>query len=122
MPKIILVVEDYEDSRYLMKVLLEIYGYQVNEAVDGLEAVESFKNYHPDLILMDISLPFMDGLTATKIIRESEGKIKIPIIAFTAFGKSFYKQAIEAGCNDLINKPVDPAKLELMLNYYLASC
>ena len=119
MQKTILVVEDYEDSRLFMKTLLEIYGYQVNEARDGLEAVESFKHQHPDLILMDISLPFMDGLTATKVIRESEGKTKIPIIAFTAFGKSFYKQAIEAGCNDLINKPLDPSILEPMLDQYL---
>ena len=103
-----------------MKVLLESYGYQVNEAVDGLQAVESFNDEHPDLILMDISLPFMDGLTATRIIRESEGKTKIPIIACTAHGKSFYKQAIEAGCDDLINKPLDPTTLEPILNHYLA--
>jgi len=119
MPKTILIVEDYEDSREVMKTLLELNGYRVSEAVDGCEAVKSFKHQRPDLILMDISLPYMDGLTATKLIRESEGKIKTPIIAFTAFGDSFYKQAIEAGCNDLVSKPVDFDSLEPVLNHYL---
>jgi CheY-like chemotaxis protein len=119
MSKKVLIVEDYEDSRSFMKYLVESYGYQVVEAADGIEAIDRFKQQHPDLVLMDISLPVVDGLTATKAIREFEQADKLPIIAVTAFGKSFYKQAIEAGCNDLINKPIDFETLEPILNQYL---
>jgi CheY-like chemotaxis protein len=119
MSKKVLIVEDYEDSRSFMKFLVESYGYQVVEAADGIEAIDTFKQQHPDLVLMDISLPVVDGLTATKTIREMEKSSNLPIIAVTAFGNSYYEQAIEAGCNDLINKPIDFDKLEPILNQYL---
>ena len=119
MQKTILIVEDYEDARDLMKFLIESYGYDVIEAADGLEAIASFKALIPDLILMDISMPVMDGLTATKAIRKFEGEVKIPIIAVTAHGNLFYERAIEAGCNDLVIKPVDFDSLEPLLNQYL---
>jgi CheY-like chemotaxis protein len=121
MQKIILVVEDYEDTRGFMKILLESFGYIVVEAEDGIEAIEKFKFAHPDLILMDISLPMVDGLTTVKAIREYSDGDQVPIIAVTAFGKEYSKQAILAGCNELIVKPVDPDRLEPMLNQYLAS-
>lgn len=120
MQKTILVVEDYKDARCCMKYLIESYGYRVIEAADGVEAVESFKHYFPDLVLMDISMPNMDGLTATRTIRGFEGTVKIPIIAVTAHGKQFYEQAIKAGCNDLIDKPVNFETLEPFLNQYLS--
>jgi len=121
MHRTILIVEDYEDTRLCMKILVESYGYKVIEAADGLEAIESIKHQFPDLVLMDISMPIMDGLTATKAIREFDGATKIPIIAVTAHGKQFYKRAIEAGCNDLIEKPVDFDMLEPFLNQYLGN-
>lgn len=120
MQKTILVVEDYEDARSFMKFLIESYGYQVLEASDGLQAIESFRRYELDLILMDISMPVMDGLTATRAIRKFSGNVEIPIIAVTAHGKQFYKRAIEAGCNDLIDKPVNFDILEPFFNQYLA--
>jgi two-component system cell cycle response regulator DivK len=119
MRKIILVVEDYKDARECMRLLIESYGYEVVEAVDGLDAVESFKHNFPDLVLMDISMPKMDGLDATKAIRKFKGTEDIPIIAVTAYGERFYQRAIEAGCNGLINKPVDFDTLEPLLNQYL---
>jgi CheY-like chemotaxis protein len=119
MSKTILIVEDYVDIRAMMKFLVEGFGYQVVEAADGQEAVERVKQYHPDLILMDLSLPVMDGLTATQIIRKVDGLGKIPIIAVTAYGNSYYRRAIEAGCDDLINKPLDFNNLEPMLKQYL---
>lgn len=120
MGKKVLIVEDYEDTREFMKFLIEEYGYQVVEAADGIEVVNRVKTQHPDLILMDISLPFVDGLTATRTIREIEnGSHHVPIIAITAFGKNYYDRAIEAGCNDLIDKPVDFDVLEPILNHYL---
>ena len=119
MQRTILIVEDYEDTRSLMKFLVESYGYQVIEASDGIEAIESIRHQFPDLVLMDISMPGMDGLTATREIRKFEGTDEIPIIAVTAHGKYFYERAIEAGCNALINKPVDFDNLEPLLNQYL---
>lgn len=119
MSKKVLVVEDYADSREFMKFLLESYGYTVIEAVDGIEAVDKVKQYHPDLILMDLSLPIVDGLTATRAIREFERKSSIPIIAVTAFGNDYRRRAIEAGCDDLIDKPVDFEELEPILHHYL---
>ena len=121
MPKKVLIVEDYSDTRAMMKYLLEGYGYQVLEAVNGQEAVDSARHNLPDLILMDLSLPVMDGLTATQMIRKFDDSAKIPIIAVTAYGNSYYRQALEAGCDDLINKPLDFCNLEPILKQYLAS-
>ena len=119
MAKTVLVVEDYADTRTMMKFLLQSFGFVVIEAADGQEAVEKAQINVPDLILMDLSLPVMDGLTATQTIRKFNGFGKIPIIAVTAYGNSYYRQAIEAGCDDLINKPLDFDKLEPILNQYL---
>ncbi|MEP6900653.1 MAG: response regulator [Actinomycetota bacterium] len=120
MTKKVLIVEDYADTRTMMRYLLQHFGYEVFEAADGQEAVDRARENHPDLILMDISMPVMDGLTATQIIRKFEGFAKIPIIAVTAYGKSYYRQAIEAGCDDLINKPLDFENLQPILEQYLA--
>lgn len=119
MGRTVLIVEDYEDSRFFMKFIVEGYGYQVIEASNGFEAIESLKNNIPDLILMDIAMPVMDGLTAAKTIRTIKWAAKIPIIAITAHGKQLYGIAIEAGCNDLISKPVDFDLLESVLSQYL---
>jgi CheY-like chemotaxis protein len=120
MAKTVLIVEDYEDTREFMKILLESYGYKVIEAADGIEAIDRVKQYHPDLILMDISLPFVDGLTATRTIRDFDVDSQVPIIAVTAFGKTYYSKAIEAGCDDLIDKPIDFDTLEPILKGYLS--
>jgi CheY-like chemotaxis protein len=120
MKKKVLIVEDSEDSRSFMKFLVESYGFQVIEASDGIEALDRFKKYYPDVVLMDMSLPMVDGLIATKAIRECDTTGKVLIIAITAFGKSYYEQAIDAGCNDLISKPVDTALLESMLKSHLS--
>ncbi|MDQ6786933.1 MAG: response regulator [Acidobacteriota bacterium] len=117
--KIILVVDDLEDTRVLMRFLLEDLGYRVLEAENGWKAVESVKRQVPDLILMDMALPSVDGISATKLIRQFEETSKIPIIAFTASGQYVYQQAIEAGCNALLDKPIDTDKLQSMLDQYL---
>ena len=119
MSKTILIVEDFEDSRSFMKYLLEGLGYKVLEATDGFRAVEIAKRYVPDLILMDMALPLINGVSATKIIRQFKETSKIPIIAITASGQFIYPQAIEAGCNDMILKPLDIDKLQPMIEQYL---
>lgn len=119
MSKKVLIAEDYADTRSFMKFLLEGYGYQVMEATNGQDAVRKVKDQRPDLVLMDVAMPVMDGLTATRLIREFDGMAKLPIIAVTAYGQSFYRQAMEAGCDDLINKPMDFDTLEPVLHQYL---
>lgn len=119
MSKKILIVEDYADARNFMKFLIESYGYQALEASDGEQAVQKVQQEQPDLVLMDLSMPIMDGLAATRVIRGFDKTAKLPIIAVTAYGESFYKQALEAGCDDLINKPIDFATLEPVLDQYL---
>jgi CheY-like chemotaxis protein len=119
MPKTVLLVEDFADARSFMKLLLENNGYKVIEAQDGYEAVEIAQHNSPDIILMDLSLPNMDGFTATEIIRKFDGFSKTPIIAVTAHADSYFKKAIESGCNDLLSKPLDINHMEIMLNHYL---
>lgn len=119
MTKKVLIAEDYADTRSFMKFLVESYGYQALEATDGEEAVTTVQREHPDLVLMDLSMPNMDGLAATRVIRGFDGTTHLPIIAVTAYGESYYKQAMEAGCDDLINKPLDFDTLEPVLNQYL---
>lgn len=120
-PKTILVVDDYEDTRVFIRYLLEELGYQVLEAKDGWNAVEIVKKQVPDLILMDMALPVVSGISATKLIREFKEASKIPIIAFTASGRYIYQQAIDAGCNDFLEKPINAEKLESILKQYLAN-
>ena len=119
MPKTILIAEDYADTRNFIKFVLESEGYKVVEATNGNEAVNKFKKVRPDLILMDVSLPLMDGLAAARIIRKFEGAAKMPIIAVTAHGQSFYKKAMEAGCDDLFSKPITFNTLQPIINQYL---
>jgi CheY-like chemotaxis protein len=119
MLKKVLIVEDYSDTREFMKLLVESFGHKPLEAVNGIEAVLSVRQEIPDLILMDIALPDIDGLTATRLIREYLRELKIPIIAVTASGKACYQEAIEAGCNEVIGKPIDFDSFEPVLNHYL---
>jgi CheY-like chemotaxis protein len=116
----VLVVEDYEDTREFMKFLLQDYGFDVFEATNGYEAVEAVEKLVPDLILMDISMPGMDGLTAAKKIREHKNTSKTPIIAITAYGEAARRKALEAGCNASLSKPIDFEDLEPVLSQYLA--
>ena len=118
MQKTILIAEDYADVRIMMKMLVCSFGYEVIEAADGLEAVAKASQHKPDLILMDISMPFMDGLNATRTIRKSELDRRIPIIAVTAFDQTFHQQALEAGCDQVIGKPVDFANFEKFLKQH----
>jgi two-component system cell cycle response regulator DivK len=113
--KTVLIVEAYADVRALMKFLVRRYGYTVIEAADGYEAVEQTKEHCLDLILMDISMPLMDGLEATRIIRTLKGYCNTPIIALTAHDKAFYQRAIHAGCDEVIGKPLDFDVLEDLL-------
>ncbi|HLM59741.1 MAG TPA: response regulator [Pyrinomonadaceae bacterium] len=119
MSKKILIVEDYEDSRLILKLLINSFGYEALVAANGEEAVQIAKIEKPDVILMDMALPVMSGLKATKIIRDSADISNIPIIAITAHGVVIDKEAIKAGCNEVINKPLDYENILPILKKYL---
>ncbi len=109
----ILIAEDYTDSRLMMRQLLELSGYRIVEAKTGREAVEFAERECPDIILMDLSLPEIDGLTATRLIRELKGLCDTPVIALTAHDAAhFHEAALAAGCNEYVTKPVDFDLLE----------
>lgn len=116
----VMVVEDFEDNRFMMRRLLEMSGYRVVEAVNGEQAVEVAARELPHLILMDLSLPLLDGLAATRRIRQNEELRRIPIIAVSAHDTSdFHADALAAGCNDYVTKPIDFEQLEQLLSRLL---
>jgi CheY-like chemotaxis protein len=121
MPYTILLVEDTDDTREFMRFLLELNGYKVIEARNGAEAVKYSRQTHTDLILMDMALPIMDGISATRKIRKQDETKNIPIIAITAFGISYYEEALQAGCNEVIGKPVNSSSLKTAIGKYLTS-
>src|SRR5438270_6916616 len=105
--KRVLVVDDFDDSRFSLSKLLEIEGYEVIQATDGAQAIERALNDKPDLILMDLSLPVIDGLSATRQIRQSAAMKRVPIIALTAHDRiDSQSQAEAAGCTDYAPKPI----------------
>jgi two-component system cell cycle response regulator DivK len=117
----VLLVEDTEDNRFMMRRLLEMASYAVVEAKNGEEAVKMARQETPALILMDLSLPIIDGLAATRLIRQIPGLEKTPIIAVSAHDTSdFQVEALAAGCNDYITKPIDFNELERLIAKLLA--
>ncbi|HEX8686632.1 MAG TPA: response regulator [Pyrinomonadaceae bacterium] len=112
----VLVVEDYDDARELMSIWLKGSGYRVVEARDGEEAVEAARRECPDVVIMDMSLPTLDGLSATAAIRRIEELCHVPVIACSAHeAREWADKALAAGCNDFVSKPVDFAALERAL-------
>lgn len=104
----VLIVEDVDDSRYFMRLELEQLGYLVIEAEDGAKAVEIALRERPDIILMDLTLPVMDGLAATAMIRNNEQMREVPIIAVTAHHESVLRaEAKASGFNAYVTKPID---------------
>lgn len=108
----ILLVEDNEDNRDMLSRRLERKGFTVTLAVDGQDGVDKARSEIPDIILMDMSLPVMDGWEATKVLKDDPDTAQIPVIALTAHAMSSDREkAIEAGCNDYDTKPVDLQRL-----------
>lgn len=119
--KHILIVEDNKMNRFVLKMMLENFGVVVNEAENGLEAIEMLCQHKYDLILMDIQMPVMDGTTALSIIREKYGE-QIPVIALTASAfKSEVDQMLEKGFDDCITKPIDQKMLSERLVTFFGS-
>jgi two-component system cell cycle response regulator DivK len=120
MSKRILVVEDQEDNRRILRDLLTSAGYDIAEAVDGEEGVAAASREHPDLILMDIQLPKMDGYEATRRIKSTPELRAIPIIVVTSYALSGDEgKAREAGCDAYVTKPYSPRALLAKIREFL---
>ncbi|HJP90435.1 MAG TPA: response regulator [Pyrinomonadaceae bacterium] len=116
----ILIVEDHDDTRELLRTLYEMWGCRVVEACNGLEAVDAASREHPALILMDGNLPFLDGLGATRRIRENRLLDDVRIVAVTGWGSTSYATAaLDAGCNDFLLKPFEFQRLKDYLVSFL---
>lgn len=108
----ILLVEDNEDNRAIYRTILEHVGYEVLEAHDGEAGVRLARESQPDLILMDISIPKIDGWTAIRMLKGEEGTARIPVIALTAHALATDRQkAMEVGCDGYLAKPVEPRRV-----------
>jgi two-component system cell cycle response regulator DivK len=120
MSRRILVVEDQEDNRRILRDLLASAGYEIVEAVTGKEGVSMAQMHRPDVIIMDIQMPEMDGYEATRQIKANSALRDIPIIAVTSYALSGDdKRAYEAGCVDYITKPFSPRQLLAKIEEFL---
>lgn len=116
----IMVVEDFEDTRLMLRQALEAKGYRVVEAINGQEAVDLSGREHPDLILMDLDLPILDGIAATQRIRKQSEMRTVPIVAVTAYPMSYtHVKAFAKGCNEYMAKPIDFTQLDQLLDRYV---
>lgn len=105
----ILLIEDNEQNRYLATFLLEKHGYQVVSAFDGQMGIETAKKFVPDLILLDIQLPMMDGHAVARALREIQPLNDIPIVAVTSYAMvGDREKCLAAGCNGYVEKPINP--------------
>lgn len=113
---LVLVVEDHEDTRFILRWVLEKSGCRVVEAMDGFEAVEMARREQPDLILMDGSLPLLSGLAATRLIRQDTLLQEVLIVALSGWATpSFHAAALAAGCDQCLEKPIDFKRLKSLL-------
>ena len=112
----ILCIEDNEQNLYLVSFLLNSKGYEVLQARDGQEGIELAKRENPDLILLDIQLPSMDGYTVAQSLRTNSNLSKVPIIAVTSYSiVGDREKAIDSGCSGFIEKPINPDKFLMQI-------
>jgi CheY-like chemotaxis protein len=117
----ILYIEDHPAQRDIMAQMLELSGYEVAVASDGIDGLEQARSWKPDLILMDLRMPRMDGFEAIKELRKDPTTEEIPVIAISAWASAKHKErAMEAGANEHFTKPVDLTRLLDTINRLLA--
>lgn len=115
----VLVVDDYADAREMLRVYFESLGYEVEEAVDGADALAKVRTFKPDAILMDIAMPVMDGVTASAAIKGDASTARIPIIAVT--GQTSDPNGLCPPCDDVLLKPVSPERVRATVERLLAA-
>lgn len=120
-PSVVLVVDDDDDSRTMLKILLEMWQYRVLEAKDGSAAISIAENFCPDLILMDVKMPEVDGFGVTREIRQSAKTKNVPIIFLSGCAEPIYKQKASAvGGDEYLVKPLNFQELEITLDRYIS--
>ncbi len=112
----ILVVDDFDDTRLLLRTWLQKKGFRVVEAENGNRAVAAAESDRPDLIIMDVEMPELDGLAATRKIRALRNFQSVPIVAVSAYGADQYREhALAAGCDEYVSTPFEPDELERLI-------
>jgi len=120
--KTVLLVEDNEDNRTVYRTILEHYGYRVVEARNGEDGIRLAREESPDVILMDISIPIIDGWEATRILKAGDGTSHIPIIALTAHALATDRaKATEVGCDGYLAKPCEPRRVVAEVEKFVGS-
>lgn len=115
----VLVVEDDPDTRHMYATCLDVLGFDVSEARDGLEGVRCAQAVHPDVVLMDVAMPRMDGLEATRRLKNNPDTASVPVVIVSAFTtRQDRERALEAGAAEFVPKPCDPEALAMRLRKY----
>lgn len=118
--KTVLIVEDSDDGLFMLRTLLQLKGHRVSEARDGLDAIEIAINDRPDLILTDLQLPRLDGISVTRHLRHHPRTHDIPIVIVSGYPPTTHRAgAIAAGCDEYLFKPLDFDQLDEVLDRYL---
>ena len=118
--RVILVADDAEDNREILNIFLSIMGYVVVEACNGLEAVKIAARERPNLIIMDLSMPVVDGFNALRILRQLPETSTVPVVACTAHDTSTHRgQALSVGFDEFLTKPIDFTQLNCVLDRFL---
>lgn len=121
MKKKILYIEDNEQNLYLVTFILEKHGYEVYSAMDGQEGIDGAARIKPDLILLDIQLPRMDGYTVARRLRTNPDLATIPIVAVTSYAMAGDRdKALDAGCSGYIEKPINPDTFMQQVEQHIA--
>ncbi len=107
MGKKVLVVEDHHDTSFMLCRLLKMEGYEVEHAIDGMVGYNTATSEHPDLIVTDVQMPRMNGIEMIKRIRKEDEFRQTPIIVMSAYGKRIIDDALKAGADDFVEKPID---------------
>jgi len=116
--RLILIADDNDDTRTMFATVLRARGYRVAEASDGEKAIEVILRENPGLVLLDLELPQLNGLSVLRRLRNELKKIEVPVVVITGYDKHF-ETAVAAGCDDYLIKPIDFGRLESILNYYV---
>lgn len=123
MKKRVLVIEDNEQNLYLVTFLLERNGYRVSAARDGVIGIEQAAREIPDLILLDIQLPLLDGYAVAKQLKSRDELVDVPIVAVTSYAMPGDREkALESGCSGYIEKPINPDTFMTQIEHFLGQC